>query len=80
MMNKANYLSAPPLITPFTTPGYPMIFASPKGGEAPLDQSSVEAFKEDKESQEFLKDVEFQQMVKNTKKLSEIDTDVSKYS
>ncbi|PWN28818.1 class I glutamine amidotransferase-like protein [Jaminaea rosea] len=64
----------------FKREGYPMIFASPKGGEAPLDQSSVEAFKEDKESQEFLKDEEFQQMVKNTKKLSEIDTDVSKYS
>lgn len=28
--------------------------ASPKGGEAPLDPNSVEAFKEDKQSVDFL--------------------------
>jgi len=53
--------------------GYSFTFASPKGGEAPLDQASVEAFKEDEESQKFLKDEEAQQLVKNTVKLSEID-------
>lgn len=57
-----------------------MIFASPKGGEAPLDSSSVEAFKDDKESQDFLKDEEFQKHVNNTKKLSEIDQSPQAYS
>lgn len=64
----------------FRREGYPQIWVSPKGGEAPLDQSSVEAFKDDKESQDFLKDEEFQKMVKNTKKLSEVDLDPTKYS
>merc|ERR1712000_596464 len=31
-----------------------LVMASPKGGKAPLDQASVEAFKEDKESVDFL--------------------------
>ncbi|KAG9252201.1 ThiJ/PfpI family protein [Emericellopsis atlantica] len=31
-----------------------LVMASPKGGKAPLDQASVEAFKEDKASVEFL--------------------------
>lgn len=52
--------------------GYELVAASPKGGEAPLDQASVEAFKEDEESTKFLKDAEAQSWVKNTKKLSEI--------
>jgi len=42
--------------------------ASPKGGEAPLDPSSVEAFKEDAESTKFLKEKEA--LWKNTEKLS----------
>ncbi|KAF1820165.1 class I glutamine amidotransferase-like protein [Dissoconium aciculare CBS 342.82] len=42
--------------------------ASPKGGEAPLDPSSVEAFKEDAESTKFLK--EKGSLWKNTEKLS----------
>lgn len=57
-----------------------MIFASPKGGEAPLDSASVEAFKGDKESQDFLQDAEFQNMVKNTHKLSDVDLTPSTYS
>ncbi|CAO1632343.1 unnamed protein product [Parajaminaea phylloscopi] len=64
----------------FRREGYPMIFVSPKGGEAPLDSASVEAFKDDKESQDFLKDEEFQAMVKNTKKLSEVDLNPQAYS
>lgn len=64
----------------FRREGYPLIFASPKGGEAPLDSASVEAFKDDKESQEFLKDEEFQKLVKNTKKLSEVSQDPHDYA
>jgi len=45
-----------------------MTIASPKGGEAPLDPSSVEAFKEDAESTKFLKEKEA--LWKNTEKLS----------
>ncbi|CEH17590.1 E [Ceraceosorus bombacis] len=52
--------------------GYDLVAASPKGGEAPLDQASVEAFKNDDESVKFLNDAEAQQWVKNTRKLSEI--------
>lgn len=42
--------------------------ASPKGGAAPLDPSSVEAFKEDAEAQKFLKEKE--SLWKNTEKLA----------
>lgn len=41
--------------------------ASPKGGEAPLDPSSVEMFKEDAEATKFLKEKE--SLWKNTEKL-----------
>lgn len=44
-----------------------MVFASPKGGESPLDPSSVELFKEDEESQKFLKEEE--KIWKSTEKL-----------
>ncbi|CAD6907956.1 unnamed protein product [Tilletia controversa] len=53
--------------------GYSFTFASPQGGEAPLDQASVEAFKEDADCQKFLKDEEAQKLVKNTVKLAEVD-------
>ena len=46
-------------------------FASPAGGEAPLDQSSVENFKDD-ESVSFLNSKEWQAQYKNTKKLSDV--------
>jgi hypothetical protein len=46
-----------------------VIVASPNGGEAPLDPSSVEAFKEDPVSSKFLKHSE--SLWKNTHKLSE---------
>lgn len=42
--------------------------ASPKGGEAPLDPSSVEMFKEDPESKKFLSEKE--SLWKNTESLS----------
>jgi len=46
-----------------------IVVASPKGGEAPLDPSSVEASKDDEESQKFLK--EKTELWKNTEKLSD---------
>lgn len=45
-----------------------IVIASPKGGEAPLDPSSVEMFKEDAEASKFLKEKEA--LWKNTEKLS----------
>ncbi|KAH6653010.1 DJ-1/PfpI family protein [Truncatella angustata] len=45
-----------------------LVIVSPKGGEAPLDQSSVEAFKSDPSSQNFLKK---DSLWKNTAKLSD---------
>ncbi|KAK5108081.1 hypothetical protein LTR62_008798 [Meristemomyces frigidus] len=53
----------------FYAAGAQMTIASPKGGEAPLDPSSVEMFKEDKEAVKFLKEEEG--LWKNTRKLSE---------
>lgn len=46
-----------------------VVIASPKGGEAPLDPSSVEAFKEDAECTKFLKEKE--SLWKNTENLSD---------
>jgi len=48
-----------------------IIVASPKGGEAPLDPSSVEAFNNDAVSSKFLKHSET--LWKNTHKLSEFE-------
>ncbi|OKL57848.1 hypothetical protein UA08_07301 [Talaromyces atroroseus] len=50
--------------------GIEMTIASPKGGEAPLDPSSVEAFKNDPVSAEFLKNQE--SLWKNTVRLADI--------
>jgi putative intracellular protease/amidase len=50
--------------------GVETTIASPKGGEAPLDPSSVEAFKNDAVSAEFLKNQE--SLWKNTVRLAEI--------
>lgn len=52
---------------------------SPKGGKVPLDQTSVEAFKDDPESKEFLNDKEAQDFVNKTGKLSDVK-DISEYS
>ncbi|GAC73320.1 hypothetical protein PANT_9c00062 [Moesziomyces antarcticus T-34] len=55
--------------------GYELVAASPKGGEAPLDKSSVEAFKNDDDSVKFLNDSAAQQWVSNTRPLSEFSAD-----
>ena len=60
--------------------GYTLVAASPKGGKAPLDQSSVEAFKEDPDSVKFLNDTEAQEWVNNTQPLSSFSaSSVSEY-
>ncbi|PWN47235.1 class I glutamine amidotransferase-like protein, partial [Violaceomyces palustris] len=59
--------------------GYELVAASPKGGEAPLDQSSVEAFKDDADSKKFLNDPEAQSWVKGTLKLSEASSELDAY-
>ncbi|GAA5856243.1 hypothetical protein JCM8547_000836 [Rhodosporidiobolus lusitaniae] len=51
--------------------GYEVDFASPKGGKAPLDPASVEGFKEDKESVDFLNGPEFK-LTETTKKLADV--------
>lgn len=53
----------------FRDAGYKVTFASPKGGKAPLDPASVEMFKEDKQSQEFLNSKETMDLVNNTHKV-----------
>jgi putative intracellular protease/amidase len=55
-----------------TEAGYEVVFASPKGGKAPLDPSSVEAFKEDAEAQKFLNDAEIMKQIDNTVKLDDV--------
>lgn len=51
------------------SPHAKIVVASPKGGEAPLDPSSIEASKDDAESQEFLKSQS--SLWKKTEKLSD---------
>lgn len=55
-----------------------VVIASPKGGEAPLDPGSVEMFKEDAESQEFLKTQS--SLWKNTAKLGEFKGKASEFA
>ncbi|GAA5828177.1 hypothetical protein JCM11251_002620 [Rhodosporidiobolus azoricus] len=52
--------------------GYEVDFASPKGGKAPLDPSSVDGFKDDEGCKKFLGDAAAIKLVDNTKKLSEV--------
>ncbi|BGO99212.1 Glutathione-independent glyoxalase HSP31 [Rhodotorula toruloides] len=59
----------------FKNAGYTITFASPKGGKAPLDPSSVEMFKEDEEATKFLNDPEAKQLYENTKKLVDVKAD-----
>ncbi|KAF9539727.1 hypothetical protein EC957_005101 [Mortierella hygrophila] len=51
--------------------GYELVFASPKGGKAPLDKGSVEAAKDHPNTVKFLADKEYQQKVDNTYKVSD---------
>ena len=52
--------------------GYSITFASPQGGKAPLDPSSVEAFKDDAECTRFQNDQEAQKLVNETVPLFEV--------
>lgn len=56
-----------------------LTIASPKGGEAPLDPSSVEMFKSDPKSTQFLESPETQKLWKNTEKLSNLLPRVSEF-
>ncbi|KAG0324019.1 hypothetical protein BG004_003555 [Podila humilis] len=57
--------------TILTNHGYEIVFASPKGGKAPLDPSSVEAAKDNKIVQDFLSNKYFQHKVDSTHKIEE---------
>ena len=59
----------------FTKAGLTVEMASPQGGEAPLDASSVDASKEDAVSMSFSSDENLTALWKNTKKLSECKSD-----
>ncbi|KAL8293798.1 hypothetical protein RQP46_000499 [Phenoliferia psychrophenolica] len=59
----------------FLSAGYTIEFASPAGGKAPLDPSSVEAFKEDAESVKFLADEVAQKAVSTTQVLADVKDD-----
>lgn len=57
----------------FKKAGFSMTLVSPKGGKAPLDPSSLEAFKEDPVCKEFLADSEAMKAVDNTIALEAVD-------
>ncbi|KAF9132268.1 hypothetical protein BGX30_012724 [Mortierella sp. GBA39] len=57
--------------TVLTRHGYEIVFASPKGGKAPLDKGSVEAAKDHPNTVEFLANKDYQHKVDNTHKVSE---------
>lgn len=61
----------------FVKAGAELTFASPKGGAAPLDPSSVEMAKEDPTSQAFLK--EHKDLWENTRPLSEFTNAAGEY-
>ncbi|KAK7734927.1 hypothetical protein SLS53_007704 [Cytospora paraplurivora] len=61
----------------FVKAGAELAFASPKGGVAPLDPASVELFKEDAASQEFLKN--HKEVWETTKPLSEFTNAAETY-
>eukprot|EP01117_Protostelium_nocturnum_P005264 TRINITY_DN1917_c0_g1_i1.p1 TRINITY_DN1917_c0_g1~~TRINITY_DN1917_c0_g1_i1.p1 ORF type:complete len:229 (-),score=59.13 TRINITY_DN1917_c0_g1_i1:76-762(-) len=54
------------------SPHYTVDFASPKGGKAPLDPSSVEQFANDEGCKQFLADPVAQKGVNNTLKLEDV--------
>ncbi|KAF9581240.1 hypothetical protein BGW38_001807 [Lunasporangiospora selenospora] len=51
--------------------GYEIVFASPKGGKAPLDPGSVEAAKDNATVVAFLNDKTFQDQINNTHKVED---------
>ncbi|KAF9182207.1 hypothetical protein BGZ51_007082 [Haplosporangium sp. Z 767] len=51
--------------------GYEIVFASPKGGKAPLDPSSVDAAKDNKVVVSFLANKDFTHKIDNTHKVEE---------
>jgi len=57
----------------FKNAGVRMTFASPKGGEAPVDVGSVDMYKKDKESADFYNKAEEKAVWQHTTKLSDID-------
>ncbi|KAI9105903.1 class I glutamine amidotransferase-like protein [Phlyctochytrium arcticum] len=62
------------------SPHFEIIWASPNGGEAPLDPSSIEAAKDDKIAQDFLKDATATKAWHNTIKISEVASRVNELS
>ncbi|KAI1311868.1 hypothetical protein EDD11_003306 [Mortierella claussenii] len=54
-----------------TNYGYEVIYASPKGGKAPLDPSSLEAAKDNKAVQNFLNDKDITHKIDTTHKVEE---------
>jgi len=53
--------------------GMSVDIVSPKGGEAPMDPGSADAFKDDPVCQWFMKNATAQALIKNTKTLSQIN-------
>ncbi|KAG0213015.1 hypothetical protein BGX33_003202 [Mortierella sp. NVP41] len=57
--------------TILTKHGYELVFASPKGGKAPLDQGSIEAAKNNEHTVAFLANKDFMHKVDHTHKIEE---------
>jgi putative intracellular protease/amidase len=60
--------------------GFELVAASETGGTPPLDQSSVDAFKEDAESKRFLEDKEAQAWLSKSIPISQIKAPASEYA
>ncbi|KAL0480685.1 hypothetical protein AKO1_006988 [Acrasis kona] len=62
----------------FTNAGLKVDYASPKGGKSPLDPYSVQDYKDDKISVDFLNNASVQKQLSNTIKISDVNP--NKYS
>ncbi|KAF9932277.1 hypothetical protein FBU30_008572 [Linnemannia zychae] len=58
-------------VTILTSHEYEIVFASPKGGKAPIDQGSIEAAKNNKHTVDFLANKEYMNKIDNTHKIEE---------
>lgn len=57
----------------FVKNGFKVVFASPKGGKSPCDESSISAFSKDEECVKFLNDKDIQNQLENTHKIEDLN-------
>ena len=71
---KPTGLYAPELAHPWLIlkDDFDLTYVSPKGGKAPIDPASIEAFKDDEGCKKFFADAEIQKRINETGKLSDV--------